>query len=385
MLWLARKISDPVTEADDASGREAAGVKASVTGIVLNTVLCAGKAAVGLLVGSVSIVADALNNLSDAASNVISLLGFKLAAKPADAAHPYGHGRYEYLASLMVAVLVLLVGFELAKGSVEKILNPEPVEFGVPLVVVLVLSIAVKGWMCLFNRQVGKAIGSGTLEAASIDSRNDVVATGAVLLAAVVSHFSHVELDGWMGLAVAGFILWSGVGLVRDTIDPLLGKPAEPELVEAIAAKALSYKGILGVHDLMVHDYGPGRIFASLHAEVPAETNVLESHEVIDAIEEDFLKNDNLNVVIHLDPIVTSDPHVAELRSMVGNLVSGMDERMGIHDLRIVPGDNRTNVIFDIYEPYDVQIPEDELVERVSQAVAKEYPDHRCVIKVDHI
>lgn len=204
-------------------------------------------------------------------------------------------------------------------------------------------------------------------------------------MATVISELTGFDLDGWMGLAVAFFILWSGAGLIRDTIDPLLGKPASPELAHMIEEKAKSYPGILGVHDLMVHDYGPGRIFASLHAEVPAETDVLKSHEVIDSIEEDFRKNDNLNVVIHLDPIVTTDPHVSELRREIAQFVSGLDSRMSIHDLRIVPGDNRTNVIFDILEPYGVEIPEQDLVSKVTSAVAAKYPGHHCVITVDHI
>lgn len=385
MLWLARTIVHAEDASNNPKYREAVGAKASVVGIILNVLLCTGKAGIGVLSGSVSIVADALNNLSDAASNIISLLGFKLAAKPADAGHPYGHGRYEYLASLMVAVIVMLVGVELAKGSLDKLLNPAPVEFSAALVAVLLLSIAVKSWMCVFNRQVGKAIDSGTLEAASVDSRNDVLTTGAVLVAAVISELTGFDLDGWMGLAVACFILWSGVGLIRDTIDPLLGKPASPELAHMIEEKAKSYPGILGVHDLMVHDYGPGRIFASLHAEVPAETDVLKSHEVIDSIEEDFRKNDNLNVVIHLDPIVTTDPHVTELRKEIAQFVSALDNRMSIHDLRIVPGDNRTNVIFDILEPYGVEIPEQDLVSKVTTAVAAKHPRHHCVIRVDHI
>lgn len=385
MLWLARTIVHAEDASNNPKYREAVGAKASVVGIILNVLLCTGKAGIGVLSGSVSIVADALNNLSDAASNIISLLGFKLAAKPADAGHPYGHGRYEYLASLMVAVIVMLVGVELAKGSLDKLLNPAPVEFSAALVAVLLLSIAVKSWMCVFNRQVGKSIDSGTLEAASVDSRNDVLTTGVVLVAAVISELTGFDLDGWMGLAVACFILWSGVGLIRDTIDPLLGKPASPELAHMIEEKAKSYPGILGVHDLMVHDYGPGRIFASLHAEVPAETDVLKSHEVIDSIEEDFRKNDNLNVVIHLDPIVTTDPHVTELRKEIAQFVSALDNRMSIHDLRIVPGDNRTNVIFDILEPYGVEIPEQDLVSKVTTVVAAKHPGHHCVIRVDHI
>ena len=324
-----------------------------------------------------------MNNLSDAASNVISLLGFKLASKPADAGHPYGHGRYEYLAGLSVAVLVLVVGVELARGSVEKLLNPAPVEYSAVLVAVLLLSIAVKLWMMLFNAQVGKEIDSGVLAAASVDSRNDVITTAAVLAAAGVSCFTGFELDGWVGLAVAAFILWSGVELVRDAVDPLLGKPADPETIKLIENKMLSYDGILGIHDLIVHDYGPGRVFASIHAEVDSSVDILTSHELIDAIEQDFLENEGLAVVIHLDPIVTSDIRVGELRQWISEDVAQIDPRLSIHDLRIVPGENRTNVIFDCYEPYAVEIGEDELKTMISQHVSEKFPQYFCVIKID--
>ena len=358
-------------------------MRASVVGIALNTLLCAAKAAIGLAAGSISIVADAVNNLSDAASNIISLLGFKLASKPADAGHPYGHGRYEYLAGLSVAVLVLVVGVELARGSIEKLLNPAPVEYSAVLVAVLLLSIAVKLWMMLFNAQVGKEIDSGVLAAASVDSRNDVITTAAVLAAAGISYFTGFELDGWVGLAVAAFILWSGVELVRDAVDPLLGKPADPETIKLIENKMLSYKGILGIHDLIVHDYGPGRVFASIHAEVDSSVDILTSHELIDAIEQDFLENEGLAVVIHLDPIVTSDARVSKLRQWISEDVAQIDPRLSIHDLRIVPGENRTNVIFDCYEPYAVEIGEDELRTIISQHVSEKFPQYFCVIKID--
>ena len=366
MLFSVNKIVGNKEAAATTKGRQAVGMRASVVGIALNTLLCAAKAAIGLAAGSISIVADAVNNLSDAASNIISLLGFKLASKPADAGHPYGHGRYEYLAGLSVAVLVLVVGVELARGSVDKLMNPAPVEYSAVLVAVLLLSIAVKLWMMLFNAQVGKEIDSGVLAAASVDSRNDVITTAAVLAAAGVSYFTGFELDGWVGLAVAAFILWSGVELVRDAVDPLLGKPANPETIKLIENKMLSYKGILGIHDLIVHDYGPGRVFASIHAEVDSSVDILTSHELIDAIEQDFLKNEGLAVVIHLDPIVTSDARVSKLRKWISEDVAQIDPRLSIHDLRIVPGENRTNVIFDCYEPYAVEIGEDELKTMIS-------------------
>lgn len=383
MLFSVNKIVGNKEAAATTKGRQAVGMRASVVGIALNTLLCAAKAAIGLAAGSISIVADAVNNLSDAASNIISLLGFKLASKPADAGHPYGHGRYEYLAGLSVAVLVLVVGVELARGSIEKLLNPAPVEYSAVLVAVLLLSIAVKLWMMLFNAQVGKEIDSGVLAAASVDSRNDVITTAAVLAAAGVSYFTGFELDGWVGLAVAAFILWSGVELVRDAVDPLLGKPADPETIKLIENKMLSYKGILGIHDLIVHDYGPGRVFASIHAEVDSSVDILTSHELIDAIEQDFLKNEGLAVVIHLDPIVTSDARVSKLRKWISEDVAQIDPRLSIHDLRIVPGENRTNVIFDCYEPYAVEIGEDELKTMISQHVSEKFPQYFCVIKID--
>ena len=383
MLFSVNKIVGNKEAAATTKGRQAVGMRASVVGIALNTLLCAAKAAIGLAAGSISIVADAVNNLSDAASNIISLLGFKLASKPADAGHPYGHGRYEYLAGLSVAVLVLVVGVELARGSVDKLMNPAPVEYSAVLVAVLLLSIAVKLWMMLFNAQVGKEIDSGVLAAASVDSRNDVITSAAVLAAAGVSYFTGFELDGWVGLAVAAFILWSGVELVRDAVDPLLGKPANPETIKLIENKMLSYKGILGIHDLIVHDYGPGRVFASIHAEVDSSVDILTSHELIDAIEQDFLKNEGLAVVIHLDPIVTSDARVSKLRKWISEDVAQIDPRLSIHDLRIVPGENRTNVIFDCYEPYAVEIGEDELKTMISQHVSEKFPQYFCVIKID--
>lgn len=383
MLLSVKRIVGNKEAAATTKGRQAVGMRASVVGIALNTLLCAAKAAIGLAAGSISIVADAVNNLSDAASNIISLLGFKLASKPADAGHPYGHGRYEYLAGLSVAVLVLVVGVELARGSIEKLLNPAPVEYSAMLVAVLLLSIAVKLWMMLFNAQVGKEIDSGVLAAASVDSRNDVITTAAVLAAAGISYFSGLELDGWVGLAVAAFILWSGVELIRDAIDPLLGKPADPETIKLIENKMLSYKGILGIHDLIVHDYGPGRVFASIHAEVDSAVDILTSHELIDAIEQDFLENEGLAVVIHLDPIVTSDARVSTLRKWISEDLAQIDPRLSIHDLRIVPGENRTNVIFDCYEPYAVEIGEDELKTMISQHVSEKFPQYFCVIKID--
>ena len=381
--WLVHRF---VKNADDTSSpavRDAHGMLAGIVCIICNIVLCLAKGAVGMASGSVSIVADAVNNLSDASSNIISLIGFRLASKPADAEHPYGHGRIEYIAGVVVSALIICIGVELLKTSAEKILHPSPTEFSAVLVVVLVMSMAVKLWMAYFNHVLARRISSVTLEATSVDSRNDVITTAAVLAAATVSTLTGFDLDGWAGLAVGGFIVWSGIGLVRETIDPILGKAPDPALVEHIHDKILSYPGVLGTHDLMVHDYGPGRQFASAHVEMAAEVDPLESHDTIDNIEQDFLEQDHLHVVLHYDPIVTDDPKVQNLRNWIANEVVRIHPDLTIHDLRTVPGTTHTNVIFDCVRPHGLAMTDDELRHAVDAAVRAKYPTYRCVITVD--
>lgn len=367
----------------DRTVRSAYGKMAGWVGIFCNVLLFASKFLIGLLSGSVSISADAINNLSDASSNIISLLGFKMGSKPADQDHPYGHARYEYLSGLLVAVIILVIGVELLQTSFQKIRNPEPVEFNWIFVGILVLSILVKLWMAVFNRSIGRIIDSETLLATAADSRNDVISTGAVLAAGIISQYTSLDLDGWMGIAVALFILYSGVGLVKDTLDPLLGKAPSPALVEMIRNKVMSYEGVLGTHDLMVHDYGPGRLFASVHVEMAAEEDVLKCHDIIDNIEKDFLEHENLNMVIHFDPIVTSDEVVGDLRKWLSRQVRQIDERMTIHDLRMVPGESHTNMIFDCVVPHEFTLTDSEVKQRLRELVAAEYPGYRCVITVD--
>lgn len=363
--------------------RTAYGNLASLVGIFCNILLAAGKFLAGSLFGSISIVADALNNLTDASSNVISLLGFRLASRKPDSDHPYGYGRYEYLAGLVVAAMVLLIGVELGQTSLDKILNPTPVEFSLLSVAVLLVSIFVKLWLAVFNRHIGELIHSSTLEATAADSRNDVISTGAVLAALLISHFTGFELDGWMGLAVAAFILYSGVGLIKDTIDPLLGTAPDPELVEHIREKTMSYPAVLGVHDLMVHDYGPGRQFASLHVELPAEGDVLESHDLIDNIEQDF-RDEGLEVVIHFDPIVTQDPRLAAAREELSRLMGELFEgKISFHDLRMVPGPTHTNLIFDCLVPFEFEMSEKEIAEAIRKGIARWNEQYLCVIHVD--
>ena len=375
-----------IENADDTANpavRNAYGTLASTVGIVCNVLLCVGKGAIGLFAGSVSIVADAVNNLSDASSNVVSLLGFHMAGRPADREHPYGHGRYEYLAGMVVAVLVLVIGVELVRSSVEKLVDPSPTEFSPAVAIVLVASMLVKAWMMLFNRTLGRRIGSVTLEATAMDSRNDVITTGAVLAAAVVSALTGVDLDGWAGLAVGCFILWSGFGLMRETIDPLLGRTPSDELVRHIHDTIMGYPGVLGTHDLMVHDYGPGRQFASAHVEMAAEASPLDSHDTLANIEREFLERDGMHVVLHYDPIVTDDPQVCDLRNWIAQQVKVIDPELTIHDLRCVPGPTHTNVIFDCVRPHGLAMSDDELRGTISGLVKSRHPGYDCVITVD--
>ena len=381
--FLIRRFIRHPNDPQDPATRTAYGNLASGVGMACNLLLCLGKLLAGTLFGSIAIMADALNNLSDASSNVVSLIGFRLAAKAPDAEHPYGHARYEYLAGLVVSVTILGIGFSLLKESVVKAFHPTPVVFSWLSVDVLAASILVKLWMSGFNRTIGRTIGSETLMATAADSRNDVISTLAVLTAAVISHLSSLNLDGFMGFAVAIFILYSGFGLIKDTLDPLLGKAPDPELVESIREKILSYPGVLGTHDLMVHDYGPGRQFASVHVEMAAEQNVLECHDIIDTIERDFKKNFNLHMIIHYDPVVTNDPAARDLRRWISDEVKKIDPGLSIHDLRVVPGSTHTNVIFDCVVPHNLSISASEITRRITKTVADKYPGYVCVITID--
>ncbi len=362
--------------------RSAYGKMAGKVSIVCNMLLCIGKFLAGMVSGSVSVTADAVNNLSDASSGVISLIGFKLSEKSADAEHPYGHGRYEYLAGFIVAALILIIGAELLRDSIIRIITPAEVEFGIVPLAVLSVSILVKLWMMFFNRKIGKIISSETLSAAAADSRNDVISTSAVLAALVISHFCSVELDGIMGAAVAVFILYSGIGLVRDALDPLLGKAPSAELVEKIREKILSYEGILGTHDLMIHDYGPGRQFASVHVEVPAEMPLVDCHEIIDAIERDFLR-EGMNMLVHPDPIV-SGGSAGQLNAELNEIAGKIDERVSVHDIRVVRCPDGEKVIFDCVLPPDSGLEEAALTEEITRFLRINHPNCRCIITFDN-
>ena len=349
--------------------RGAVGKLSGIVGIVCNLLLFILKLLVGTLSGSVSITADAMNNLSDAASAIVTLIGFKLAEKPADEDHPYGHARYEYLSGLAVAALIIVIGFELARTSVEKIINPAAVEFSLPVVIVLAGSILVKLWLSLFNRTLGKKIGSQTLLATSADSRNDVIATAAVLLAAVTEALTSWKVDGFMGLGVAIFILYSGVQLARETISPLLGETASPELRQLILEILESQERVLGYHDLMVHDYGPGQRFASLHVEMDQREDPLLCHEIIDNIERVCLQQHNIHLVIHYDPVAVGDTELDSMREYVIRTLQEQDSRLNLHDFRMVKGRGHTNLIFDVALPNDLKGREKAIKQAVDGAL----------------
>lgn len=331
--------------------RGAVGKLSGIVGIICNLLLFAFKLVVGVISGAVSITADAMNNLSDATSAVVTLVGFKLAEKPADADHPYGHARYEYLSGLAVAGLIVIIGFELAKSSVEKIIHPTDVLFSVPVCIVLGASILLKLWLGMFNRYLGKYVNSTTLLATAADSRNDVISTTAVLVAGIVGTVLGWKIDGWIGLAVAVFILYSGAMLAKETISPLLGENASPELREEIAALIRQTPEVLGYHDLMVHDYGPGQRFASIHVEMDQKADPLFCHELIDNLERACLEQMNVHLIIHYDPVVTGDEEMDRIRTVVQQLLWQQDQRIGIHDFRMVRGQGHSNLIFDVELP----------------------------------
>ena len=353
----------------DPTVRAKVGKLSGMVGILANALLCAGKLFIGTVSGSVSITADAMNNLSDAASSSVTLIGFKLAEQPADEDHPYGHARYEYLSGLAVAAMVLVIGFELAKSSLDKILHPASVTFSIPMVIVLVGSVLVKLWLSLFNTRLGKHIDSGALLATAADSRNDVISTLAVLAAALVEKFSGYRVDGYMGMAVAIFIFYSAIQLAKETISPLLGESASPELARVIAEMLEKEPRVLGFHDLMVHDYGPGQRFGSLHVEMDQAEDPLSCHELIDDLERLCLEKHNIHLVIHYDPVVVGDPEQDSLRQTVADALQSVDTRLNLHDFRLVRGSGHTNLIFDVALPTDLNGREKEIRQVIDRAL----------------
>lgn len=381
---LAKWLIPNRDKVENSEVRRAWGSLCGFMGIALNLLLFAGKLAAGALSGSIAVTADAFNNLSDAGSSVVTLLGFRLAGKKPDADHPFGHGRMEYVSGLAVAGLILLMGAELAKSSVEKILRPESVSFSWLAAAILLVSIGVKVYMYLYNKAVGKKIRSAAMAATASDSLSDTAATAAVLLAMLVGHWSGVQLDGWTGLLVALFILWSAVQAARDTISPLLGQSPDPLLVKEIEELVMAHDAVVGVHDLVVHDYGPGRRIISLHAEVPADGQVLALHDVIDNIEAELSRKLHCEAVIHMDPVVVGDPQVDALHEKVAALVRTIDPRITIHDFRIVPGTTHTNLIFDAVIPFDERLTRPQVAAQICQLVQGLDGRYRAVVKIEN-
>ncbi len=372
--FLAKKFIKNSEDVENPAVRAAYGKLSGWVGIICNVFLCAGKFIAGLLSGSMSVTADAVNNLSDASSGVIGLIGFKLSERSADKEHPYGHGRYEYLAGFMVAALIMIIGAELLRDSIMKIISPSEVEFGIVTVAVLAASILVKLCMMLFYKRIGRKINSETIIATAADSRNDVISTSAVLAALIISHFCDVYLDGIMGALVALFILYSGVGLVKDAMDPLLGKAPSAETVEKIREKILSYDGILGTHDLMIHDYGPGRQFASVHVEMSADTGFVECHEIIDRIERDFLA-EGMNMLVHPDPIVSENSENGRIAAELKRVVCRIDGRITVHDVRVTECGDKLRAAFDCVVPPDSGLEEKALSDEITRFMRVKFPE----------
>lgn len=369
----------------DPDVRRHYGVLCGAVGICLNILLFAGKFIAGTLASSIAITADAVNNLSDAGSSLITLIGFKLAGQAPDPDHPFGHGRIEYISGLIVSFLIVIMGVELLKSSVDKILHPAPVDGGTLVIAILVASICVKIYMYLYNRGIGRKIDSAAMKATAMDSLSDTVATATVLAATLIGQFTGLMIDGWCGILVAAFILYSGINAAKDTISPLLGQPPEEEFVDRIEQIVMSHEEVQGMHDLIVHNYGPGRTMISLHAEVPAHGDILALHDTIDNIESELREQLKCDAVIHMDPIVTDDPVVNALKEQVLSEVHAIDPVITIHDFRVVAGPTHTNVIFDVLLPYQFRLSDAAVVERLKDFVSN-LEGHRyfAVIQVDH-
>lgn len=357
---------------------------AGIVGILCNVLLFAGKLTLGIISGSVAIIADAFNNISDAGSSVIALIGFRMASKPNDKEHPLGHGRLEYVTGFIVDMLIILVGFELFTGSIEKIITPTLPSFGNVTLILLGVSILVKVWLYFFYRKIGRTIKSSPLRASAQDSLTDSIATALVLVAAIVARFTSLAIDGYVGIVVALFILYTGVKAAKETIDLLLGSPPDPEFIEKIYDFSKGYDHVIGIHDVMVHDYGVGRLIVSFHAEVPSDSDINIAHEEVDRMERDMHDKFGCIVTVHLDPIVINDPEVNELRALCEQKAAEVDPTFTIHDFRMTKGDSHVNLIFDLLIPIDSRISPTDAEMRVSELIRAVRPDSACVIKVEN-
>ena len=385
VTFLSRWLIQDYDRPEDPEVRRKYGVLCGSVGIGLNLLLFLAKFFAGTISGSIAITADAFNNLSDAGSSLVTIVGFKLAGQKPDPSHPFGHGRMEYLSGLAVSVLILLMGFELLQSSVDKIRHPAAIEFSWLSVVILLLGIAGKLYMSYYNRAVGNKINSAAMKATAADSLSDSISTAAVLIATLIAHFFSVNIDGWVGVAVACFILYAGYNAARDTIDPLQGQAPDPELVTDVEKTVLSFPPIQSIHDMIVHDYGPGRLMISLHAEVPADGDLLEMHDTIDLVEQTLREKFHCDAVIHMDPIVTNDEQVLKMRSKMHQLVQVIDKRITVHDFRMVTGPTHTNLIFDVACPFDLKQSDEEVKRQVEEIVDLLDGNYNAVVTVDRI
>lgn len=384
MNFLIKKFVKNSDQIQNAEVRTAYGVLTSVVGILCNVLLFAAKLAVGVLINSIAVMADAFNNLSDAASSVISFVGVKIASKPADHEHPFGHGRMEYIAAFVVAFLVIQVGFSFLKSSITKLRSPEEITFELVPFLVLVLSVGVKLWMARFNRKIGKRINSKVMLATAADSMGDVVTTSATILSILVSAFAGINIDAIAGILVSVLVMWSGVSIWRDTMEPLIGEAVDPQIYKEISEMVESYDGIVGTHDLIVHNYGPNKSMATIHAEVPCDVDIEECHETIDRIERDVTKKLGVFLVIHMDPLEVADEAILAVKGEVKEILWLIDEALSFHDFRMVHGKNQINLIFDVVVPHSyTEEKRDRLKAKITAAMQKKDPRYQCVITID--
>lgn len=380
---LSRIFIQNRSNTKDPAVRQAYGILCGAAGIFLNLCLFTGKFMAGTISNSIAITADAFNNLSDAGSSVITLIGFKMAGQKPDPHHPFGHGRIEYISGLLVSVIILLMGVELLKSSVEKIIHPEELLFSPVTIAILLASILVKCYMFLYNRQLGKKLESAAMSATATDSLSDTLATSTVLISTLVAHFTGFAVDGWCGVLVGLFICYAGYSAAKDTISPLLGQAPDKEFVRQINDIVMAHENILGIHDLIVHNYGPGRVLISLHAEVPADGNFLALHDMIDTIEHELRNTLNCHAVIHMDPICVGDEETTRLKALVNGYLQEISSRLTMHDFRIVTGPTHTNLIFDVAAPYDFSMTDSELEALIKEKILRENPNYFAVIEID--
>ncbi|HHV50650.1 MAG TPA: cation transporter [Clostridiales bacterium] len=383
--WIINLFARKYRDMDENSARQYLGEFSGRVGIIANLLLFSIKLAAGILSSSVAVIADAFNNLSDAGSAIVTLVGFHLASAPPDKEHPFGHGRMEYISAMAISVIIMLAGYELAKTSIKKIISPDDTTFGVLPFIIILTAIIVKIWLMVFYTRVGKKINSEALFASAVDSRNDAICTSLVVISAAVSIFAKISIDGYVGTAIAAFVMWSGISVLKDTVSLLLGQAPDPELVKSIRETVLGYDKIIGLHDLIVHSYGPTKRIISFHAEVSCEEDLMRSHDLIDRIERDLMGKYNAVVCIHMDPVDTKDERIKEMKALVEGIIKEVDSSVSLHDFRVVFGETHTNLIFDMVVPFhykekDINI----LRERVQKLVWETDPNLYTVVTVEN-